>query len=71
MTTTDIITKAGGVTAVARACGLTHPSVSVWRQVPPRHARTVAKLAGLHPNDIRPDLYDPPTGGTPAAVRAA
>lgn len=60
MDTKDIIAKAGGVTRVARAVGLTHPSVSVWERVPPRHVRTVAKLAGLHPSEVRPDLYDAP-----------
>lgn len=60
MNISDIITKAGGVNLVARECALTHPSVSVWKRVPPRHVRTVAALARLHPSEVRPDLYDPP-----------
>lgn len=69
MDTKQIIAKAGGVVKVARALGLTHPSVSVWKQVPPPHVRAVANMAGLHPSEVRPDLYDPP--GAPQSAEAA
>ena len=45
---------------VARTISRHHATVLQWRQVPAEHARAVAKLAGLHPSDVRPDLYDPP-----------
>lgn len=60
MDTREIVKRAGGVVRVSAELGLAPSSVSVWTRVPPRHARTVAKLAGLHPSDVRPDLYDPP-----------
>jgi DNA-binding transcriptional regulator YdaS (Cro superfamily) len=63
----SISQRAGGVTKVAAACGIGHPSVSVWTAVPPRHVRTVASMAGLHPHDLRPDLYDPPAAPADAA----
>lgn len=60
MDITEIIERAGGVTKVARECGLTHPSVSVWTQVPPRHVLTVARLSNLTPHEIRPDIFGAP-----------
>lgn len=56
----DIIRRAGGVTNVAAACGITHASVSVWTRVPPRHVRTVAAMTGIPPHELRPDIFDPP-----------
>lgn len=48
--------------AVARACGLSHAAVSQWDKVPPLRVRIVAKLSGLAPHEIRPDIFDPPEG---------
>ena len=56
----DIIAQSGGVTRVARECGITHPTVSGWKLVPPHHVRTVARLAGIPEHVIRPDIFGPP-----------
>lgn len=63
----SILTRCGGSVRVADACGISSASVSVWTQVPPRHVRAVAKLAGLCPSEVRPDLYDPPAARADAA----
>jgi len=42
---------------IAAACGLHRTSVVEWKQVPPRHVLTVAKLLKRSPHSIRPDLY--------------
>ena len=60
MNALTIVRKAGGPVLVARELGLHHTTVLGWRHVPGVHARTVARLAKLHPSQVRPDLYDPP-----------
>jgi hypothetical protein len=56
-TVPGILALAGGVPAVARACGVSVQSVSKWgRRVPDRHAQRVAVLAGLPLEIVRPDL---------------
>lgn len=53
-----IIRRAGGPSAVARACGnISRQAVSKWRHVPPRWVETVAMLAGTTPQKIRPDVF--------------
>lgn len=54
-----VIEKAGGVAALSRALGLTHPTVIGWRrrgQVPPERLEQVAAITGMRPAEIRPDL---------------
>jgi hypothetical protein len=52
-----ILAAAGGAPAVAQACGVTLQAVSKWeRRVPDRHAQTVAVMAGLPLEIVRPDL---------------
>lgn len=56
-----VIDKAGGVAALSRALGLTHPTIIGWRrrgQVPADRLREVAAITGLRPADIRPDLAE-------------
>ena len=57
-----IIRQAGGPSRVAKATGLrSHATVIGWRRVPAEHARTVARMAGLTPRDLRPDVFGPET----------
>lgn len=49
-----------GVIKMAKAVGITHPSVSVWTRVPDQHVRKVAALTGVPLHVLRPDLYDAP-----------
>ena len=39
------------------------------RIIPAERAREIARITGLHPSDVRPDLYDPPEI-SPGAVLA-
>ena len=48
------------VTAIAGACGITTQAVSQWERVPPTRVRIVARLTGIPPHVLRPDLYDRP-----------
>ena len=70
----EVIRAAGGPSRLGQAIGRRHVTVLRWRQVPAEHARAVARLAGLHPSQVRPDLYDPPESppdSPPSRRRAA
>jgi DNA-binding transcriptional regulator YdaS (Cro superfamily) len=49
------ITKAGGVSALARALGLTKQAVSRWTQAPMRHLAYLAQYETRA--KLRPDIY--------------
>lgn len=56
-TIAGIVALAGGAAAVARRCEVPLQSVTKWgRRIPARHARTVAIMAGLPLEIVRPDL---------------
>ena len=57
MTTKEIIEKAGGISAVARACKISKQAVFKWNEVPPRRCKTLEKLSGIPKELIRPDIY--------------
>jgi len=64
-----IIAKAGGCGAVAKRCGITVQAVASWtRRIPGEHAQTVAIMAGLPLEIVRPDLVQ---SGHEQAVRYA
>jgi DNA-binding transcriptional regulator YdaS (Cro superfamily) len=59
----EIFTLAGGVTKLALGVGVNRTTVYRWQdafggigQVPQDHVLAVAKLIGVHPERIRPDL---------------
>lgn len=54
-TVAGIIGLAGGSGAVARRCEVTIQSVTKWRYIPGKHAHTVAIMAGLPLEIVRPD----------------
>lgn len=54
------ITAAGGIGTLARALGLSQPTVSLWKRVPPHHVIKVEALTGISRRILRPDLYDAP-----------
>jgi DNA-binding transcriptional regulator YdaS (Cro superfamily) len=56
----DIVSKAGGAAALARALGITHPSVCGWECVPAKRVPAVSALTGIPRHEIRPDLYEAP-----------
>ena len=43
---------------LAKACGIGRSAVYMWpNKVPAKHALKVAAYMGLHPSEVRPDLY--------------
>lgn len=57
MKTAEIILKAGGCVAVAKAVSRSHSTVSGWEKIPPKHAQIIARMAGIGLADVRPDLF--------------
>ncbi len=54
------IEAAGGVGCLARMLGLSQPTVSIWKRVPPHRVIEVERLTGLSRRVLRPDLFDVP-----------
>jgi len=64
------LAMAGGRGAVATKLGISVQSVVKWeRRIPDRHARTVAIMAGLPLEIVRPDMVQ--KGHEQAAAHAA
>ena len=51
------IRAAGGVGALARALGISQPSVSNWQRIPAERVLAVESLTGVPRSTLRPDLY--------------
>ena len=69
-TVEGILAMAGGRGAVATKLGISVQSVVKWdRRIPDRHARTVAIMAGLPLEIVRPDMVQ--KGHEQAAAHAA
>ncbi len=62
------IRAAGSVGAVARALGISQPSVSSWHRVPAERVLAVEALTGVHRTILRPDLY--PAGDDAVLIEA-
>ena len=54
------IAGAGGVAKLARLLGLSQPTVSIWKRVPPHRVIEIEKQIGVSRRVLRPDLYDVP-----------
>ena len=54
------ISAAGGVNALARALGRSHPTIVGWKRrgIPPERLLEVAAVTGMSPADLRPDLAE-------------
>ncbi len=52
----DVIQRAGGTTAIARACGVSKATPYSWRRVPPEHVPAISGLTGIPAHHLRPDL---------------
>jgi TorA maturation chaperone TorD len=61
------IEAAGGISALARALGISQPAVSTWQKIPAERVLAVEAITGVSRAMLRPDLYpmDEPdmTGG--------
>ncbi|WP_210209873.1 molybdopterin-guanine dinucleotide biosynthesis protein B [Pseudolabrys taiwanensis] len=51
------IRAAGGISELARALGISQPSVSNWARVPAERVIAVETVTGVHRKILRPDLY--------------
>ena len=49
--------KRGLPAAVARACGIERAAVYQWSKVPIERVHDIAKLIGMTPEQIRPDIF--------------
>ena len=56
----DAIRAAGGIGALARALGISQPSVSNWQRVPAERVIAGEALTGVPRANLRPDLYPMP-----------
>jgi TorA maturation chaperone TorD len=56
------IRAAGGVASLARAIGISQPSVSAWSRIPAERVLAVEALTQVHRFILRPDLYGPSDG---------
>lgn len=64
----EAIRAAGGVGALARALGISQPSVSNWQRIPAERVIAVETLTGVPRAALRPDLYPMATDETERAV---
>src|SRR5882724_2138048 len=53
------IRAAGGVASLARAIGISQPSVSAWSRIPAERVPAVETLTRVRRFILRPDLYGP------------
>lgn len=58
-TVSGVVALSGGPALVGAECGVSMQAVSQWKKVPDRHIRTVARMSGLAPGVIRPDILAP------------
>lgn len=66
------IEVAGGIGALARALGISQPSVSAWNRIPADRVVAVESATGIARQVLRPDLYaaTPPEGQVDGLDRA-
>lgn len=55
-----IVEAAGGATKLADYLGCKVQAVYQWNQVPVKRVLDIAKLTGIPPHEIRPDVYPEP-----------
>lgn len=66
MEITEVIKRAGGLTSLAKIVSRHHATVLRWNRVPAQHARAIEQATGIPRHELRPDLWDPPTGAEAA-----
>ncbi|MDP2802835.1 MAG: Cro/CI family transcriptional regulator [Phreatobacter sp.] len=67
----EAIKAVGGVGALARALGISQPSVSSWSRVPPERVIAVEKISGVGRHVLRPDIYPESRSSIAVAMEAA
>lgn len=56
MDITQIIAAAGGASKLAKRLNCHHSTVLEWTRVPASRLESVAKITGIPPHELRPDL---------------
>jgi DNA-binding transcriptional regulator YdaS (Cro superfamily) len=51
------IEAAGGIGALARALGLSHPAIANWQKIPAERVLSIEAITGVRRSVLRPDLY--------------
>ena len=67
----EAIKAVGGVGALARALGISQPSVSNWQRIPPERVIAVEQATGVGRHLLRPDLYPETRSSIAVAMQAA
>ncbi|WP_439575232.1 Cro/CI family transcriptional regulator [Phreatobacter sp.] len=67
----EAIKAVGGVGALAKGLGISQPSVSNWRKVPPERVIAVEHLTGVGRHILRPDLYPEARSSIAMAMESA
>lgn len=63
------IKAAGGVAALARAVGISQPSISAWSRIPAERVLTIETLTRVPRFVLRPDLYESEEAGVSATSK--
>jgi DNA-binding transcriptional regulator YdaS (Cro superfamily) len=55
----EAISRAGGVSALARELGIDHAAISRWERAPPVRVLEIERITGVSRYRLRPDVYGP------------
>lgn len=56
--------ETGQMAAIAARLKIARQAPYAWTRVPPLRVLQVARITGLQPHELRPDLYPPPSANT-------
>ena len=56
----DLLEKAGGAARLAELLGCDRTTPYSWKRIPAHHAAQVARIIGVHPCQVRPDVFPSP-----------
>ena len=67
----ELFARRGAITKIATELGISTAAVSQWRRVPDERVADVARILGVAPEVLRPDLTEPPPPKPEGPVRMA
>ena len=67
----ELFARRGAITRIATELGISTAAVSQWRRVPDERVADVARILGVAPEVLRPDLTEPPPPKPEGPVRMA
>ena len=56
----DVIKAVGSQRKLASRLGISHQSITQWRQIPSTRAIEIEKITGISRHRLRPDVFGPP-----------